>query len=75
MATARRRAARRHAIDITNCVGASFSEKKIEWQTFVETGEWIEWKRYPVPMTPGVRAEIERLTQHEQDLDRNGGQT
>lgn len=69
MAVARRRAGRQQAINISNCVGASFQGKKVEWDAWIRSGEWIVWGRYPLPMNAAVKAEMDRLTQHESALE------
>lgn len=69
MAHGRRRQSRQLAVDIAACVGASFSENRVEWDQFIETGELIIWDRHPLPMTPQIQAEIERLKRHEERLN------
>lgn len=65
MATARRRAQRQQALDISNCVGAAFEGKRVEWEDWLNSGAWVVWGRYPLPITPAVQAEIERLRAHQ----------
>jgi len=72
MATARRRQQRRQAVDIASCVGASFGGKRVEWNEFIRRGELIIWDRHPLPMTPAIKSEMERLKKHEEQLHGNG---
>lgn len=65
MAVARQRAQRRNALDISNCVGAAFGEKKVSWDEWLKTGKFVVWGRYPLPITPAVEAEVERLKAEE----------
>lgn len=68
MAMARRSQQRQLAVNIANCVAATFGGKKIEWTKFVNTGEVIVWDKYPLPPHPQLQSEIERLTKHEEQL-------
>lgn len=68
MAAARRSAQRQQALDISNCVGAAFADKRVEWDQWLATGKWIVWGRYPLPITPAVQAEMERLTAHQKGV-------
>lgn len=69
MGTSRRRAMRQHALDVSQCVAASFGERRVEWEEFVSTGRLVVWDRHPLPLTPAVAAEKERLLAHRRKLD------
>lgn len=63
MAAGRREAMRRQALAIVGCAFAE-NPKKADWDAFIKTGHLAQRKRYPIPMTPLIAREMERIKQH-----------